>query len=231
MTTSYEPWPQLYSHLNGTNEEVLDRMKVAELCKGWSVYRDASEWANFKDMFTPDANIWTTWSGAQTIDSFIQISKDGKDKGAFIMHRECGTLVDLNPKTQRAIGKMKTTITQRFEYEGVPFDIDCDNYFIFFCLKDSNGDWKARWYKVFYVKDKFVPVGVPTAENMEKLAKLFSKENLEQYPWGYQYLAVAQANLGYPIDKKLPTWKNELYHTMYDAMKDWMEGKEIDLHW
>lgn len=52
------------------------------------------------------------------------------------MHRENGTLVELNPKNGRACGKMKATITQRFffEKEGA-CDVECDCRFIFFCRK------------------------------------------------------------------------------------------------
>jgi hypothetical protein len=146
------------------------------------------------------------------------------------MHRECGTLVDLNPTTDRAIGKMKTTITQRFEHQGVPYDVDCDNEFIFFCLRTKEG-WKAQWYKVFYARDKLVMVGVPTQESVDKLAGLFTKEELDKYPEGYRYLAVAQHSIGHPIAINLPTWRNEYYTKMYEAMQDWLEGKDINLFW
>ncbi|CAI4219015.1 unnamed protein product [Parascedosporium putredinis] len=114
MTTPNEPHTQQYSHINGPVEELLDRLAVSELCKGWPVYRDASEWMNFRSLFCEEAHVWTTWSGVQTIDSFIAMSRKGKANGAFIQHRECGTLVELNPATGRAVGKMKATITQRF---------------------------------------------------------------------------------------------------------------------
>lgn len=147
------------------------------------------------------------------------------------MHRECGTLVDLNPATKRAVGKMKVTITQRFEYEGVPYDIDCDSVFVYFCFKTPEEGWKVHWYKVFYCKDKLVTVGVPTPEAVGKLARLFTDEELARYPEGYKYLAVAQHSLGHPIELKLPTWRNEYYQRMYDCMAEWLEGKEIDLFW
>lgn len=172
----------------------------------------------------------TAWSGGKQIDDFIKVSKEGKAKGDFIMHRECGTLVDLNPVNDRAIGKMKTTITQRFQYEGVQYDVDCDNEFIFFCLRTENG-WKAQWYKVFYVRDKLVMIGVPTLDAVNRLAMLFTKEELEKYPEGYQYLAVAQHSIGHPIEMKLPTWRNDYYTKMYEAMQDWLEGKDVDLNW
>ncbi|KAF9878042.1 hypothetical protein CkaCkLH20_04618 [Colletotrichum karsti] len=83
----------------------------------------------------------SAWSGMQSIEDFIRLSIIGKESGAFIMHRECGTLVELNPKTNRAIGKMKATITQRFKHpEGFEYDIDCDCRFMFFCEKTTFDD-------------------------------------------------------------------------------------------
>lgn len=83
------------------------------------------------------------------------------------MHRECGTLVELNLSALRAVGKMKATITQRFKIgenssvglEPVIFDVDCDCRFHFFCFLDSDTNaWKVKYVKLIYEKDKLVPV-------------------------------------------------------------------------
>ncbi|CAF4032468.1 unnamed protein product, partial [Rotaria sordida] len=95
MTTPNEVQPKIWCHINGTQEEILDRFCISELCKGWPVYRDASELNNYRDLFLNDAYVWTTWGGATHIDEFIKKSKQGKTNGDFIMHRENGTLVDL----------------------------------------------------------------------------------------------------------------------------------------
>lgn len=60
MTTPNEPHTQQYSHINGPVEELLDRLAVSELCKGWPVYRDASEWMNFRSLFCEEAHVWTS---------------------------------------------------------------------------------------------------------------------------------------------------------------------------
>ncbi len=49
--TEKETQPNTYVHINGTLEEILDRYCVSELCKGWPVYRDASEWNNYRNIF------------------------------------------------------------------------------------------------------------------------------------------------------------------------------------
>ncbi|EXF74177.1 catabolic 3-dehydroquinase [Colletotrichum fioriniae PJ7] len=214
-----------FSHIGGTSTDLLDRLAVSELCKGWPVYRDASEWANYRSLFTKDAYVWTTWSGAQPIDDFIRISVAGKSSGAFIMHRECGTLVELNPGTGRAVGKMKATITQRFKHpDGYEYDVDCDCRFLFFYekAKEERGDgqinWKAAYVKLVYEKDKIVPVD-------GKQAPVFADEDLAKYPAGYKYLGAAQSTLGYEIDIKLVTGGDvRACNKMYQSMERWPEG-------
>jgi hypothetical protein len=172
------------------------------------------------------------------VDDFISISRAGKEKGVFIMHRECGTLVELSSSHDRAIGKMKATITHRFTFdpatgtrgtsldtETAEFDVDCDCRFIFFCEKNpATKQWKAKFVKLFYEKDKVVPVDGCTAPK-------FAKEELDRIPSGYKYLGAAQARLGYEIDLHLPTASGELWDRMYGEMEKWLDGKEVDLCW
>ena len=143
------------------------------------------------------------------------------------MHRENGTLVDLNPATSRAVGKMKATITQRFTFGNITFDMECDCRFIFFCFKaptsTSGGkrEWKIQYSKLFYEKDKVVPVDGETVPT-------FTKEELNKYPVGYQYLGVAQAKLGHEILGGLPTLNNQAFYDMYEAIEGWLQGKNVD---
>jgi hypothetical protein len=228
MTSPEDPHKHHYSHINGPVAELLDRLAVAELCKGWPVYRDASEWANYRSLFTEDATVWTTWSGPRPVDEFIEISKAGKKAGVFIMHRECGTLVELNPKTARAVGKMKATITQRFrEASGLEYDVDCDCRFIFFCLKNKSGEWKAKYVKLFYEKDKIVPADGMNAPRLtsEELAEM------ETLPEGYRFLGIMQKRVGYDVHKSLPTPRNKGWAAMYGAMEEWLAGVDALKLW
>ncbi|KAI0392945.1 hypothetical protein F5Y17DRAFT_332927 [Xylariaceae sp. FL0594] len=256
MTSPHDPQMGVYSHANGTTADLLDRLAISELCKGWPVFRDASEWKNFRSIFCREAFVWTTWSKRQSIDNFIQVSKDGKARGDFIMHRECGTVVELNPETRRAVGKMKATITQRFtmmpgagrggvEVEPVVFDVDCDCRFHFFCLEESSThpndkdddnaskrrpEWKVRYVKLIYDKDKMVPVDGKTAPT-------FSPEALARCPKGYRYLGAAQRMLGHDVDELLPTIQgsegeaaHRMWLDMYAKMGQWLDGAEdVDL--
>jgi hypothetical protein len=104
------------------------------------------------------------WSGGVTIEDFIKVSKEGRANGDFIMHRENGTLVDLNLAKGRAVGKMKAIITQRFTIKGVQCDVDCDVRFIF-CLKVGN-DWKCKYYKRHVRLLSYFIWGIPSSCNM-----------------------------------------------------------------
>ena len=159
------------------------------------------------------------------------------------MHRECGTLVELNAAAGRAVGKMKATITQRFRfpsasaadnssgggapsssYEPVQFDVDCDCRFHFFCLKDGSGEWRVKYVKLIYEKDKVVPVDGTRAP-------AFRKEVLDLYPEGYKYLGAAQRMLGHGIDDALPTPHDHvLWLDLYEKMEQWLDGRpDVDL--
>ena len=60
MSTPKEAHTKQYSHIGGDMQSMLDRFAVSELCKGWTVYRDNSEWMNYRSLFTDDAYVWTS---------------------------------------------------------------------------------------------------------------------------------------------------------------------------
>jgi len=220
-----ETEPVVTNHINGTTEEMLARFCVSEICKGWPVYRDASEWQNYRSLFTTKdtAYVFTTWSGGLSIDDFIKVSIKGRKAGDFIMHRENGTLVNLNLAKERAIGKMKATITQRFKIDNIPVDIECDCRFIFF-VKKEDGEWKTQFVKLFYEKDKMLAVDGKNVPEIPAGA-------LDEYPEGYQILAWAQAKLGHKILGGLPTANNKGFFEMYEKMAAWLQGETVDLFW
>ena len=142
------------------------------------------------------------------------------------MHRENGTLVDLNPSTSRAVGKMKATITQRLSSNNITFDVECDCRFIFFCHKGPTSassrkpEWKTQYVMLFYEMDQVAVDG--------KTVPTFTEEELSKYPVGYQYLGAAQATLGHEILGDLATMNNQTFYDMYQAMDEWLQGKNVE---
>ena len=68
--TEKETEPVQTSHINGSTEEVLARYMITELCKGWPVYRDASEWQNYRSLFTKkDAYVFTSKCCSSPVES------------------------------------------------------------------------------------------------------------------------------------------------------------------
>ncbi len=56
-----ESEPVVTNHINGSTEETLARYCITEVCKGWPVYRDASEWQNYRSLFAKEgAYVWTS---------------------------------------------------------------------------------------------------------------------------------------------------------------------------
>lgn len=166
----------------------------------------------------------SAWSGGLSVDEFIKVSREGRERGDFIMHRENSTLVDLNPVKLRAVGKMKATITQRFNIQGCSVDIECDCRFQFFCKKipskSGSLEWKTQYVKLIYEKDKMIPVD---GQSVPK----FDEAQLNLYPEGYRYLGLAQSTLGHQVLPGLPILNNKAFFEMYDAINLWLQGDDI----
>ncbi|KAL7422388.1 hypothetical protein Q5752_003034 [Cryptotrichosporon argae] len=226
MPTAWGDAPPLYngpsSIINGTDQEKLDRYAIRELVEGWPTHRDAQEWPRFRALFADDGYVFTTWSGGCHIDKFIEVSKEGFKNGERIMHQCLGTTTEL--AGARAVAKLKTQITQRFELPAadghgtVEVDVECQNRFTFLVEK-VNGEWKTAYYKVFYEKDKMIPV------DPRQLPRLDDAQ-LASMPYGYRYLGYCQAQLGHPVLKDLPLAKGEESDRLYEAHIAWLAGKD-----
>ncbi|KAK3676652.1 hypothetical protein LTR78_003427 [Recurvomyces mirabilis] len=220
--------PQIYRN-NGTDAQVLERLKLRELAEGWVCYRDACEWENFRSIFAEAAYVYTTWSGKFHVDDFIEASKMGVDQGVFIMHRAHGVTSNLHLDAGRAVTKMKATITQRFELDGCEVDAEADCRFIFFFEKQpSTGDWLAKYVRHWYEKDKLIPVD-------PRHVPMLDDEILKSYPRGYRYLAHCQQRaMGITISKDLPghardggTINGSKHDLLYEQAVQWLAGEDI----
>lgn len=42
-------------------EEVLDKLRIAQLMQNWGTWREAGDWERLRGCYTPDATMVTTW--------------------------------------------------------------------------------------------------------------------------------------------------------------------------
>ncbi|KAJ9096813.1 hypothetical protein QFC21_005084 [Naganishia friedmannii] len=212
---------------NGPDDLALQRFKLRELAEGWPMYRDAREWDNFRSLFDKEAFVYTTWTGRTAIADFIKASQKGMDNGAFIMHRIHGSSVDITPDATRAVVKMKASITQRFSLppQGYEVDAESDCRFCMFFHRNASTDneWKVKYVRHFYEKDKLIPVDprkVPTIDD----------DLLEQFPVGYRYLAYCQQTvMGVQVKRDMPGHRGEEHDRLIWQCKQWLEGEDVDI--
>jgi hypothetical protein len=153
------------------------------------------------------------------------------DAGAFIMHRIHGSTTDINPEGTRAVTKMKATITQRFDLDGMLADAESDCRFCFFWSKDpATGNWGADFVRHWYEKDKLIPV------DPNRVPKL-DEEKLKTYPSGYRYLAYCQEKtMGVKVMLDMPGHRREgdnvngkKHDLLYWQAKAWVEGEKVEI--
>ena len=129
---------------------------------------------------------------------------------------------------------MKATITQRFSLDGGEADAESDCRFCFFWMKERN-DWKAKFVRHWYEKDKLIPVNpakVPVVDETQ----------LAKYPSGYRYLAYCQEKtMGVKVKLDMPGHRREhgvnggseaaakKHDELYWFCKKWLDGEEIDM--
>lgn len=230
-----DTWPSEASRNNatGSDAEVLDRMKVREICEGWGCYRDAAEWQNYRSMFHDDAYIATSWKQGP-IDEFIEASKAGFAKGSsfmYILHRIIGQTVDV--QGDRAVSKMKVTITCRFTFDGIEMDNEADCRF-FFMLEKRDGKWGVCRYTLLFDKDKMVPVhpgrsfDIPIKE-VQKFPRSVVLHHIKKAltgSSGYRYLAWCESQIGSPPKLDLNAHGPER-DILYAKCKSWLEDEDV----
>lgn len=105
-------------------------------------------------------------------------------------------------------------------FPGSACDVECDCRFIMFCRKippkDSHSlaEWKIQYVKLFYEKDKAIPLdGKPLPGWDQKV--------LDKYPEGYKWLGAAQERLGHDMLYDLPAFDNAGFHELLKGMSKW----------
>ena len=157
------------------------RRAIRRLVENWVVWRDAGDWERFRTVWHDDGRMMATWFQG-SCDDFIQVSREGFERGVRILHFLGGISVDV--PGHRAVSQAKMTITQRATVEGVECDVVCTGRFYDF-LERRDGRWGIVLRQPIYESDRIIPVD-PTAPPQ------LDRTLLESFPVGYRHLAYLQ---------------------------------------
>jgi len=194
-------------------EEMSERIAIRELVENWALWRDAGDWQRFRSVWHDDGRMMATWFQGPA-DAFIQVSREGWDKGVSILHFLGGSSIDL--AGNRAIAQTKMTISQRGDVDGVRCDVVCTGRFYDFIEKRA-AKWGLVLRQPIYEKDRIDPID-PSA-HLKLDAAL-----LEQFPEGYRHLAYIQTRIGYKVKADMPGLKGPEVQALYARGEAWLAG-------
>jgi len=199
------------------DKALIDRLLLRELIDNWAIWRDAGMWEKFRTVWHDDGRMMATWTQG-TADEFIEMNKQGWERGVSILHFLGGFNAEVNG--DRAITQTKMTISQRGEVHGVAVDVVCTGRFHDF-LEKRNDQWGMCLRQPIYEKDRMDPIVSGTSVKLDA-------ELLEQFPVGYRHLAYLQSQVGYPVKKDMPGLKGDEVDSLYAVGAQWLEGSSIE---
>jgi hypothetical protein len=189
-----------------------DKIAIREIIENWAVWRDAGDWERFATVWHDDGWMTATWfQGPAT--RFIEVSRQGFDKGVSILHFLGGFSCDI--AGTRAVAQTKMTINQRAAVDGVLVDVVCTGRFYDFL--EERGRWAIVRRQPIYEKDRMDPVDPAATLQLDP-------ERLGRFPEGYRHLAYLQSKVGFTVKDNLPGLKGAAVQKLYAEGKAWLAG-------
>ena len=203
--------------MNEMEAALIDRLRIREVVQNWAVWRDAGDWERFRSVWHPGARMMATWFQGSA-ERFIEVSREGWDKGVSILHFLGGSAIDI--AGTRAIAQTKMTISQRATVDDVACDVVCTGRFYDFF--ERRGDaWGIVLRQPIYEKDRLDPVDPAATVKLDPAL-------LAQFPEGYRHLAYVQTRIGYTVKRDMPGLKGAEVERLYATGKTWLAGKPLD---
>jgi hypothetical protein len=193
-----------------------ERLRIREVVENWAVWRDAGDWERFRGVWHADGRMMATWFQGPA-ERFIEVSRDGWNKGVNILHFLGGSSIDI--ADVRAIAQTKMTISQRATIDGIVCDVVCTGRFYDFFEKRDD-IWAIVLRQPIYEKDRIDPVDPAATLRLD--AKL-----LAEFPEGYRHLAYIQTKIGYTVKRDMPTLKGPELERLYARGTAWLSGKTL----
>ena len=194
-------------------DNTSDRLAIREVIENWALWRDAGDWDRFATVWHDDGWMTATWFQGPA-RRFIEVSREGFEKGVSILHFLGGFTCDV--AGERAVAQTKMTINQRAPVDGVLVDVVCTGRFYDFLAK-RGGRWGIVRRQPIYEKDRMDPVD-PAA----RLA--LDPERLALFPEGYRHLAYLQSKIGFTVKDNLPGLRGPVVEILYEEGRAWLAG-------
>jgi hypothetical protein len=192
-----------------------DRLAIRETVENWVLWRDAGDWERFATVWHDDGWMTATWFQGPA-QRFIEVSREGFNKGVNILHALGGWTCDV--AGTRAISQVKMNILQRAPLDGVMVDVLCVGRFYDFFEK-REGRWGIVRRQPIYEKDRLDPVD-PSA------TLVLDAERLAGFPEGYRHLGYLQSKNGFTVKQGLPGVRGPEVEKVYAEGKAWLAGSE-----
>jgi hypothetical protein len=196
------------------DQELADRLAIRDVIETWVIARDSGDWETFRGTWHDDGYMMATWFQGPA-DKFIEVSREGWQRGVNIMHFLGGCRVTLSG--ERAIAQTKMTIMQRAAVHDVLCDAACTGRFYDF-LERRGGRWAIVLRQPIYEKDRLDPVDPAAALTLDQ-------HLLGTFPEGYRHLAYLQTQLGFPVKRDMPGLRGPVVERLYARGAAWLSGQ------
>jgi len=190
-----------------------DAESIRDLLQNWVIWRDAGDWERFATVWHDDGVMMATWFQGPAAQ-FIDVSREGFERGVRILHFLGGSSVDV--AGARAISQTKMTITQRTAVHDVECDVVCTGRFYDF-LELRSGRWGLVLRQPIYEQDRLSPVSGGAGPRLDR-------ELLDQFPVGYRHLAYIQTQIGYDVKRDMPGLIGPEVRELYRRGAEWLAG-------
>jgi hypothetical protein len=193
-----------------------DPRAIRELIENWVVWRDAGDWDRFATVWHDDGWMTATWFQGPA-RAFIEVSREGFDRGVSILHFLGGFSCEVSGS--RAVSQTKMTISQRAVVEQVLVDVVCTGRFYDF-LEKRGGRWGIVRRQPIYEKDRMDPVDPSATLRLDP-------ERLGRFPEGYRHLAYLQSSIGFSVKTELPGLRGDAVERLYAEGRAWLAGRGL----
>jgi hypothetical protein len=190
-----------------------DVLEIRQTVENWALWRDAGDWTRFATVWHDDGWMTATWFQGPA-SRFIEVTREGFDRGVSILHFLGGTTCDV--AGSRAIAQTKMTINQRATVDGIVVDVVCTGRFYDFFEKRQDR-WGVVRRQPIYEKDRMDPVDPAARLTLDAAL-------LAQFPEGYRHLGYLQTKNGYTVKNGLPGLRGEAVEKLYAEGHAWLAG-------